>query len=86
MLSHFLKEEEEARARVERASHEINAPLRGMLLRDYVNKIRTTYHEEKRREKLKKIHDATEKYVLFSYCPFITVCDNLFLFLVCFAG
>jgi hypothetical protein len=56
-----LKEEEEARLRVERASHEINAPLRGMQLRDYVNRIRTTYHEEKKREKLKKIYEATEK-------------------------
>jgi hypothetical protein len=67
----FLKDEEEERVRLERASHEIHAPLRGIMLRDYVNRIRTTYHDEKKREKLHKIHEAAAKYVSFPFLLFV---------------
>jgi hypothetical protein len=57
----YLRDAEEERIRIERAKHEMHAPLRGLLLREYVEKIRSTYHNEKRQEKLKKIHEATSK-------------------------
>ena len=58
---YFLREEEETRLSVERAKHEIHAPLRGLRLRDYVNKIRNTFQQEKRAEKQKKMQEAIEK-------------------------
>lgn len=58
---HYLREEEEERVRLERAKHEIHAPLRGILLREYVNKIRNTYQQEKRTEKQRKMQEAIEK-------------------------
>eukprot|EP01040_Poterioochromonas_malhamensis_P007229 gene7229-7802_t len=61
LVVHFLREEEDNRLRLERAKHEIHAPLRGLLLRDYVNKIRTAYQTEKRQEKQKKMIEAQEK-------------------------
>ena len=61
--SHYLKEQEDARLRAERLKNEVHAPLRGLLLRDYVNAIRTSIHEERKQEKKNKMNDQLQKYV-----------------------
>jgi hypothetical protein len=39
--------------------------LRGLLLRDYVNAIRTSIHEERKQEKRNKINEQLQKYVYY---------------------
>lgn len=58
-----MKEQEDARLHAERLKNEVHAPLRGLLLRDYVNAIRTSIHEERKQEKRNKINEQLQKYV-----------------------
>jgi hypothetical protein len=60
---YYLEEERNELLKAELLRNELNAPLRGIQLREYVTRIRNALIEERTKEKREKIAEAVKKYV-----------------------
>jgi len=61
MVRIYIEEQREEALRAEQLRHELNAPLRGLQLRDYVTNIRTALIEERTNEKRERMNEAITK-------------------------
>lgn len=76
---YYLEEERNELLKAEQLRNELNAPLRGIQLREYVTRIRNALIEERTKEKREKIAEAVKKYV-FKFCIQISFFAESFTF------